>query len=286
METTQEIQRSGGLPLSTSDLFGVAPYYEDELVTIYHGDSLDILPHLEKVDLILTDPPYSSGGAFRADRSQPTSAKYQHTAETSREYATFSGDNRDQRSFERWCAEWMRQCLNLAVKEGAAIGCFIDWRNLASVIDAVQVAGWVYRGCVPWHKGVDQRPRKGWFRANVEYVVWGSAGVMLTGHKAEGLCADGVVYHRVNGIEKEHQTQKPVPVFADLMGVREEWKTILDPFMGSGTALVAAKQLGKRAIGIDTSKENCEIAARRCAQEMVFSPLNAEVCQPEGAKKL
>ena len=244
-------------------------YYQDANVTIYHADCLDVLPRLEKVQLILTDPPYSSGGAFRSDRSQSTDSKYQHTAETSRSYATFSGDNRDQRSFEKWCADWMRQCLNL-VDEGGALGCFIDWRNLACVIDAVQVAGWVYRGCVPWHKGWDQRPRKGWFRANVEYVIWGSAGVMLTGHKAEGLCADGVVYHRINGIEKEHQTQKPVEVLADLMRVRPEWQTVLDPFMGSGTTLVAAKQCGKRAIGIDVSEQNCEIAARRCAQEMAM----------------
>jgi len=257
----------------SSPLIGSPPvYYQDGNVTIYHGDCLDVMRWLPKVQLILTDPPYSSGGAFRSDRSQPTDKKYQMSGEgvqCFREYATFSGDNRDQRSFEKWCAEWMRQCLNL-VGEGGNLGCFIDWRNLACVIDAVQVAGWVYRGCVPWHKGWDQRPRKGWFRANVEYVIWGSAGVMLTGHKAEGECADGVVYHRINGLEKEHQTQKPVEVLADLMRVRPEWKTVLDPFMGSGTTLVAAKQCGKRAIGIDVSEQNCEIAAKRCAREMAL----------------
>jgi site-specific DNA-methyltransferase (adenine-specific) len=251
----------------------VKPYYEDSKVTIYCGDALDILPQLDPVDLVLTDPPYSSGGAFRADRSQPTNKKYQISGEgvqCFREYATFSGDNRDQRSFEKWCAMWMRQCLAL-VNDGAAIGCFIDWRNLACVIDSVQVAGWVYRGCVPWHKGFDQRPRKGWFRANVEFIVWGSAGVMLTGHKAEGECADGVIYHRVNGIKKEHQTQKPVEVMADLMRVRPEWGTVLDPFCGSGTTLVAAKQGGKRAVGIDCAEHNCETAARRCAAEFDFT---------------
>lgn len=232
--------------------------------TLYLGDALDILPKLPKVDLILTDPPYSSGGAFRSDRSQPTDKKYQHTAETLRTYAAFSGDNRDQRSFEKWCAEWMRHCLD-KVNEGGALGCFIDWRNLASVIDAIQVAGWVYRGCVPWHKGFDQRPRKGWFRANVEYVVWGSVGVMLTGHKAEGECADGVVYCRVNGIEKEHQTQKPVEVMTALMGVRPEWQTILDPFMGAGTTGVACLDLNKTFIGIEKEPHYFDIACERIA---------------------
>jgi site-specific DNA-methyltransferase (adenine-specific) len=229
---------------------------------LWHGDCLDVLPHVGRCDLVLTDPPYSSGGAFRADRSQPTDKKYQHQAETQRTYAAFSGDNRDQRSFEKWCAEWMRQCLDI-VGDGGALGCFIDWRNLSSVIDAVQVAGWVYRGCVPWHKGWDQRPRKGWFRANVEYVVWGSVGVMLTGHKAEGACADGVVYVRVNGIEKEHQTQKPIELMADLLGVRPEWKTVLDPFMGAGTTGVACAKLGKRFIGIERERHYFDIACQR-----------------------
>jgi len=69
---------------------------------------------------------------------------------------------------------------------------------------------------------------------------------MLTGHKAEGECADGVIYHRVNGIEKEHQTQKPVEVMADLMRVRPEWETVLDPFCGTGTTLLAAMRLGRQ----------------------------------------
>ncbi len=242
-----------------------APYYEQDGITIYHGDCREILPGLPKVDLVLTDPPYSSGGAFRSDRSAPTSAKYQITEETTRAYADFSGDNRDQRSFEKWCYYWMSDALRLT-NSGGAIGCFIDWRNLASVVDSVQTAGWVYRGVVPWHKGADQRPRKGWFRANVEYVVFGSCGPMLTGHRADGPCADGVMYHRVNGIEKQHQTQKPVPLFADLMQVRPGWQSILDPFMGSGTTLVAAKLEGRRAIGIEIEERYCERAADRPAQ--------------------
>jgi site-specific DNA-methyltransferase (adenine-specific) len=136
-------------------------------------------------------------------------------------------------------------------------------RNIACVIDAIQIGGWVYRGCVPWHKGDDQRPRKGWFRSNVEYVIFGSCGPLLTGHLASGICADGIVYCRGNGSEKEHQTGKPVALMAELMSVRPEWETVLDPFMGSGTTGVAAVKEGKRFIGVEIDPAHFETALRR-----------------------
>jgi site-specific DNA-methyltransferase (adenine-specific) len=137
------------------------------------------------------------------------------------------------------------------------------------VIDAVQIAGWVYRGLVPWHKGTDQRPRKGWFRHNVEFIVFASKGPLETGADAPGICQDGVLYVRVNGAEKEHQTQKPVRLVGEILAVRPDWQTILDPFMGSGTTLRAAKDLGRKAIGIEIEERYCEIAARRLAQEVL-----------------
>lgn len=53
-----------------------APYYEDSSIAIYHGDSFDILHNLSGVQAVITDPPYSSGGAFRGDRAQKTTTKY------------------------------------------------------------------------------------------------------------------------------------------------------------------------------------------------------------------
>jgi site-specific DNA-methyltransferase (adenine-specific) len=236
-------------------------------VWLYRADCLDVLRELPdgEIDAVVTDPPYSSGGAFRADRNQPTDVKYQHSAETNRSYATFSGDNRDQRSFERWCRMWMDDCLAIT-REGGILATFIDWRNLASMTDAVQVAGWVLRGIVPWHKGEDQRPRKGWFRANVEYVVMASCGPILTGPLAPGICADGVIYHRINSAEKFHQTGKPVEVCEAIIGLRPDFATILDPFMGSGTTGVACIRTGRRFIGVEKDPRYFEIAVKRIEQ--------------------
>lgn len=243
----------------------VEPYYDDGQCVIYHGDAREILPTLEPVDAIVTDPPYSSGGMYRADRAASTANKYQIGHETKRSYAAFAGDNRDQRSFEKWVDSWAAQCLNL-VGDGGGIGVFIDWRNVACVVDAIQTAGWVYRGLTPWHKGTDLRPNKGWFRRNIEFVVWGSAGPLLTGPSAEGECWDGMFVARVNDGDKHHQTGKPTALMEQMLSVRPEWHTYLDPFMGSGSTLVAGRRLGHRVIGIELDEANCEIAARRLDQ--------------------
>jgi site-specific DNA-methyltransferase (adenine-specific) len=244
----------------------LTPYYSEAGITIYHGDCLDVMARLGSVaDLVLADPPYSSGGAFRSDRNRTTGDKYQHTHETIRVYDEFSGDNRDQRSFEKWSAWWLSECLH-ATKRGGVAGVFIDWRNVACITDAVQMAGWVYRGLVPWHKGTDQRPRKGWFRHNVEFLVFASNGPLLTGATAPGMCQDGVLYCRMNGSEKLHQAGKPPELFTEILSVRPDWQTILDPFTGSGSTLVAAKDAGRKAIGIEIEERYCEIAAKRLSQ--------------------
>lgn len=241
------------------------PYYADDTVTLYHGDCRDILPLLTDVDAIITDPPYSSGGMYRADRVVSTANKYQISHETYRSYGTFSGDNRDQRSFEKWVDSWASMCLPL-VGEGGGIGVFIDWRNVACVIDAIQIAGWVYRGLTPWHKGVDLRPNKGWFRRNVEFIVWGSAGPLPMGSAVDQDSWDGLFVARVNDGDKQHQTGKPVDLMRQMLSVRPEWRTYLDPFCGSGSTLRAAKDLGRHAIGIEIEERYCEIAVRRLAQ--------------------
>ena len=86
------------------------PYYADDLVTIYHGEALDLIPDLPPLDAIITDPPYSSGGLHRSDRMQTTVTKYvSSTTEAIRH--EFTGDNRDQRSYLAWVSLWMGAAL-------------------------------------------------------------------------------------------------------------------------------------------------------------------------------
>jgi DNA modification methylase len=250
------------------------PYYQDDQVTIYHGEARQILPQLADagVDLVLTDPPYSSGGAMRSDRNLSTATKY-HRSNTVAKRQAFSGDNRDQRSFTLWCSDWMGQALR-CVREGAALLCCIDWRNLPCIIDACQVAGWVYRGLIPWDKTEQARPNKGWFKAQCEYVVASTAGPLLQGKDAGGICQDGFLHApELEGYirapvpkNKQHTTEKPLVLCRELIRTRDDWQLVLDPFCGSGTTLEAAKMLGRRAIGIELEEAFCEKAANRVRQ--------------------
>lgn len=242
------------------------PYYSDNYTTLYHGDARDIVPALQDpVDLVLTDAPYSSGGLMRSDRNRKTSDKYTMTG-TEIKRPEFSGDNRDQRSFLLWCELWLRDAL-MSANGGAALISFIDWRQLPVMIDAVQVAGWVYRGLAIWDKTEAARPQKGWFRAQAEYMVLGSCGSLDL--DKEGVCSPGVFRCSVNATPKEHITGKPLPLIVDLLRTSANFQRILDPFAGSGTTLLAAKILGRKAIGVEIDEQYCEITAKRLAQQML-----------------
>ena len=243
------------------------PYYDDgKGIVIYHGDCRDVLPTIPdgSVDLVLTDPPYSSGGAMRSDRNQGTAAKYQRSG--IRKLAEFSGDNKDQRSYTSWVADWLSN-IRRKTKSGSLCFVFTDWRQLPATSDAIQWAGWVWRGLVTWHKPSGRRLQNR-FASDSEFVVWGSLGPMAFDVHSPAGPPSVIVCNAPSGDARCHIAQKPTDVIKHLIGVAPDASDILDPFMGSGTTLVAAKQLNRHAIGIEIEERYCEIAARRLAQEV------------------
>lgn len=239
------------------------PYYEAGGIQIWHGDCFDVLPHLSGIGAMVTDPPYSSGGQFRGDRMAQTSTKYVNSG-TSAYRPEFAGDNRDQHSFMVWAALWMTAARNASVP-GAQVAIFTDWRQLPSVTDALQAGGWVWRGLATWWKpGI--RMQRGTFSSSAEYVVHGTNGP--TDSDFDGAVQN--VFKCAPVSEKEHIAQKPEPVMRWLMQVVSPGAVVLDPFMGSGTTLRAAKDTGHAAIGIDSDERYCEMAATRLAQEVLL----------------
>jgi len=240
----------------------VKPYYDHAGIQIYHGDALEVLPELVGIGSVITDPPYSSGGAFRGDRTNNTLAKYiASDSSKQRTLDDFTGDNRDQRSFLAWATLWLNAARNASVP-GALVCSFTDWRQLPILSDAIQCGGWVWRGIAPWSKRFG-RPREGGFSSACEYVLWGTNGPL----HVHPVHAAGIFEHTIEH-EREHIAQKPETVMRWLCAAAPPLGPILDPFMGTGTTLRAAKDLGKLAIGIEVNEAWCEYAARRLAQEV------------------
>ena len=249
-----------------------APYYQDEFVTLYHGEACAVLASLPDgcADVMLTDPPYSSGGMFRSDRAADPASKYrgwsQNADGSSRkptaEYGTFGGDSRDQRSFMLWVAAWSFGALRV-VRNGGHGFVFSDWRQVPAATDALQLGGWTWRGLNVWDKGVG-RPMRGRFRNHLEFVAWGTNGAPTA---CDAYPSALIPVPTVSSAEREHVTQKPAELLRQLLAVLPgETLTVLDPFMGSGSTLVAAQALGHQSIGIEIDERYCEIAAKRLAQ--------------------
>ena len=243
------------------------PYYSDSAVTIYHGNMMAVLDSFDTGILggCVTDPPYSSGGQFRADRTNSSaSAKYSERADL----PDFSGDNRDQRSFLRWCSIWMAEVLRVC-EPGAPLFAFTDWRQLPTMTDAVQAGGWNWQGLFVWDK-VSGRPQKNRPTQSAEYLVYGVSGQVRQSEGEHFVCLPPIISAKAPGTdERVHITEKPINVIQYILPLLRPGTPVLDPFMGSGTTLVAAKNLGRKAIGIEIEEKYCEIAAKRCSQEVL-----------------
>jgi len=245
----------------------VTPYYTDGQATIYHADAFDILPRLEGVGALVTDPPYSSGGAFRGDRMTTALSKYASSDSSAQRGIGFTGDNRDQRAFLAWCSLWLTACRGASV-EGATFAIFTDWRQLPTLTDAVQVAGYVWRGVGAWSKKFG-RPRAGGFSGACEFLAWGSHGAL----DAVPTYPAGVFECSAPPVRtRAHLTEKPEPVMAWALGNVAPGRLVLDPFMGSGSTLIAARLRGCSAVGVEIDERYCEIVARRLSQELPFDP--------------
>ena len=234
---------------------------------MYRGNCLGIIPTLPKgsIDAVITDPPYSSGGMMRGDRTGSTRSKYQSSGKLITEHASFSGDNLDQRSYLEWARMWLSLALYVTKPGGVAIT-FSDWRQLPTATDALQVAGWVWRGIVPWDK-INARPMPNRFRAQCEFAPWASNG-------PRDFTREGATYHPgvlsecpPYNAKRQHSTQKPVGIMETLCKIVVEGETVLDPFSGSGTTGVACLRTGRRFIGMELDPGNFEIACKRIEEK-------------------
>lgn len=231
-------------------------------VELRHGDALLLLRDIpdESVDLVLTDPPYSSGGQFRGDRAQRTTGEKYVSSDALERRNDFDGDSRDQRGFLAWASLWLAECWR-CTKVGGSCLVFTDWRQLPTVTDAIQAGGWVWRGIVVWDKTIGSvRPRPG-FSAAAEYLAWGTRGAFDRDVYIPGVLQAATPRDRM------HQTEKPIGLLERLVEVAPPGGLVLDPFAGSASTLDAARNRGRSAIGFELSDEYLETAGKRLDQQ-------------------
>lgn len=244
------------------------PYYEEDGIVIYHGDALSAVSSLatDTVGIVFTDPPYSSGARNAAMLRSRGSMRRNAEADDS----WIAGDNLTAHGFAMLVRMFAAETLRVSVRDGHLFS-FIDWRQLPVLQGAIEASGWSPRALLVWdktHYGLGNG-----FRQQAEFVLHASKG---TGDNF--LRHDLGTIFRIPrpGDEFGHPTVKPIDlVHACLSAVPG---LVLDPFMGSGTTLVAAKRLGRRAIGIEIEERYCEIAAKRLAQGALFTPAADEPC--------
>jgi site-specific DNA-methyltransferase (adenine-specific) len=207
------------------------PYYQDAWATIYHGDCREILPTLPKVDLVLTDPPYGMDyqSARRIDWQRKEKIK---------------GDI----EFPLWIFDLLQPLIALFV--------WCRWDNLRELPKP--------KSFIAWDKGNHSMGD-----LQHEFGRQWEACAFYPGpqHSFLKRPVDIVRAKRVPPEQLSHPNEKPVAAIIPLIE-SHPGEIILDPFMGSGSTLRAAKNLGRKSIGIEIEEKYCEIAAKRLSKEV------------------
>jgi len=222
---------------------GMTPYYDDGTCTIYHGDAMDVMQTMIRtVDMVLTDPPYNV--VNRADQGL--------------------------RSLDRGGADSLpinpvELATELARVAAGSAYVFCGTEQASEIRAALVDAGMSTRTCV-WHK-TNPSPMNG-------EVMWLSAvELCIFGRKPKApflLHCEHPVWTGPTEPRDDHPTAKPEWLFKRLiLASAPVGGIVLDPFMGSGTTLRAAKDLGRKAIGIEAEERYCEVAAKRLGQEVL-----------------
>lgn len=204
----------------------IQPYYERDGIVIYHGDCRDILPELEQVDLVLTDPPYGV-------------------------------------DYDEWDAEVPYAILPdlLSLSRGAVL-----WFGASSMLQAD-----LSTFSPPPDRMLIWAPRFSLSNTGRDGLLyrWHPIHAWRLPGSHDGPKHDVLTTSTGGRNWWDHPATKPLDLMRSLVGFAPDRGTILDPFMGSGTTLRAAKDLGRHAVGIEIEERYCEIAARRLEQQVL-----------------
>lgn len=221
------------------------PYYDDgKGIQIFLGDCREILPTLPKVDLVLTDPPYGIGVSVNQSDKKRGFRPYDVGCRSVNHPPVYGDDKpfNPAHIFRTSATNYVLWGANNYSDKLPASSCWFAWdrkteRGADSDITDCELA---------WTFGLKFKT------------------VRMFSHMWAGFQRDSEVGDKVL-----HPTQKPIALMSWCLQFFPEAKTVIDPYCGSGPVLRAAKDLGRKAIGIEIEEKYCEIAARRLSQEVL-----------------
>jgi len=220
------------------------PYYEAEGITIYNADCRDILPHLEPVDLVLTDIPFN----------------------VNLNYLSYK-DNLNNNDFMELLRDWFsafKKCSSFFIVKSPT-------KTMPQVLPVFNdVLGYVWTIIQHSPNAMTHGP----FNLSLftQYLVGG---------KPIKRPNTDFFINTKQEPKSEHPAAMPIyPIQRLINWFTKQESSIVDPFMGSGTTLVAAKNLGRKAIGIEISQAYCDVAIKRLSQKVL--PLDGEKKVKEG----
>lgn len=255
----------------------ITPYYEHNGIVIYHGDCLDVLPALESIDAVITDPPYGIT-ACGWDSVIPLEPMWEHLKRITqpRSALVFTASQPFTTTLISSNMDMFKHSWVWQKNRGS------NFANLSRAPFREHEDVVVFSRLPPDFNPVAQaRSPSGRARAQYDFSRVGGGEAIepqLSGDGRRTIDAGQRHPSSVQYFNMEvglHPTQKPVALMAYMVNTyTKQGNTILDFAMGSGTTLVAAKSLGRRAIGVEIEEKYCEIAAGRLAQE--YLPFEAD----------
>lgn len=222
--------------------------------TLYLGDCLEILPEVGKVDVVITDPPYSSGGFQEAGKSGGSIG--------TRTEDTIWMDNLSSRGYSRLIVRTMK-----SIRTADEFYMFTDWKMWQASCDCLEDAGIRVRNMLVWDK---QQMGMGMpWRNQHELICYGRRrnSARLTG-------AAGNVLKSGRSGNENHPTEKPTALIEQILKNATDG-VVLDPFAGSGSIGVACMSAGRAFVGIEIEPKYFQIACERIEnaqrQERLFA---------------
>lgn len=221
----------------------IKPYYEEKGITIYCGDCRDILPQIDSVDLVLTDPPYGINGGRGGTSKKRGKGNYE---------GVFTADDDTPNFIKTVVVPTIKKLIKkskaVIVTTGNSNICLYPQPNSFGVIYEPATSG---------------MQRWGWCDGHPIFYY----GISPVQGKEVEPCS--FKNTKKDDCNFNHPCVKPLSLWKKLLlKGSKEFDTVLDPFVGAGTTLRAAKDLNRKAIGIEINEKYCEIAVKRLQQEV------------------